>query len=98
MRRRPIRRIRRRTLRRTRRRFRRRRLLLGNAVILFAGSQIVKLNRSDVERIEEAAGKTAEDLSEDELLAAMKKLGIHRLELTSEDEDAIDAAGEADEA
>jgi len=83
-----------------RRRIRRRgrRLALRSAVILLIGgaAAALKLKRQDVDRIEKESGKPAEDLSEAELLAAMKKLGIHKLELTAADETAIDEADAQD--
>jgi hypothetical protein len=91
--------IRRRTLRRrAQRRIRRRtrRLMLGTTAILLLGGTVaaVKLQRKDIERIEKDTGKSADDLTETELLAAMKKLGIQKLELTDEDQAAIDQADE----
>ena len=49
-----------------------------------------KLNKKDVEKIEKQTGKSADDLTEEELKAAMKRLGIKQLELTDEDEAAMD--------
>ena len=88
--------IRRRTRRRVRRRTRR--LVFGTAVILMVGGTTVayKLNQKDVEKIEGYAGKSADDLTEAELKAAMKKLGIQQLALTDEDEAAIDRADAED--
>ena len=90
-----------RQLRRTRRRSRRirkrtRRLRRGRAAILLIGGTAIaiKLLQNDIDRIEEDTGKSADDLTEEELLAAMKKLGIQKLELDGEDEDAIAEAEE----
>ncbi len=79
--------------RRIRRRIRRR-MLLGSTLVLAVGAAATryKLSRSDAETIERQTGKNAEDLTEEELLAAMKKLGIQKLELTAEDEKAIEEA------
>lgn len=91
--RRAVRRNVRRDIRRTRRRFlRRRRLMRGSFAILFFGAAAYKLRQSDVERIETETKRPAEDLTEDELRAAMQRLGIQKLELDDEDESAIDAA------
>ncbi len=88
--------MRRRTRRRVRRRVRRRtrRLVFGTTAILMVGGTAAayKLNKKDVEKIERHAGKSADDLTEAELTAAMKKLGIQKLELTDEDEAAMDKA------
>ncbi len=71
-----------------------RRLMRGTAAILLVGgtAAAIKMNQKDVQTIETATGKSADDLTEAELLAAMKKLGIQKLELTDEDEQAIDEA------
>jgi hypothetical protein len=64
------------------------RLWLGTtAVILLVGgtAAAIKLRQEDVRRIEQETGKSADDLTEEELLAAMEKLGIRRLELTDDD-------------
>ena len=44
-----------------------------------------KLYQDDVDRIERTSGKPVGDLSENELVAAMKRLGIQKLEVTPED-------------
>ncbi|MFX1297597.1 MAG: zinc ribbon domain-containing protein [Promethearchaeota archaeon] len=84
----------RRSVRRTRRIFlrRTRRLLFGTSVILLVGGSygIYKLSQRDVQKIEEETKKSADDLTEEEFKAAMRKLGIEKLELTLEEEAAID--------
>ena len=50
-----------------------------------------KLSQQDVQQIEQHTGKSAEDLSEQEIEAAMDDLGIQDQELTTEDEAAIEA-------
>lgn len=92
--RRTARRTTRRTVHRRRRRFRRRRLLVGGATLLLVGGAAYgayKLSQKDTEQVEEYTGKKAEDLSEEELVAAMEALGIQSIELTDEDKAAIDA-------
>ena len=77
-----------------------RRLLLGTtaAILLIGGTATaIKLSQRDIERIEMMTGKSADDLNEEQLLAAMKKLGIKKLELTEEDEAAIAEAGTKNE-
>jgi hypothetical protein len=100
-------RIRRRMVRRTTRSVRRarrvfwrhtRRLLLGTSVILLIGGSygIYKLSQRDFQKIEEETKKSANDLTEEELKAVMRKLGIQKLELTPEEEatiDEVDAEG-----
>ena len=50
-----------------------------------------KLSQQDVQQIEQHTGKSADDLSEQEIEAAMDDLGIQDQELTPEDEAAIEA-------
>ncbi len=50
-----------------------------------------KLSQQDVQQIEQHTGKSAEDLSEQEIEAAMDDLGIQDQELTPEDEAAIES-------
>ena len=94
--RRTVRRTSRRTTRRTThrvRRRRRRRILVGGAVLLAVGGAAYgayKLSQPDVERVEQYTGKDADDLSEEELIDAMDKLGIKKMELTDEDKAAIE--------
>lgn len=83
-----------RVLRRTGRRIRRRtrRLVVGLGTILLVGGSAaaIKLTQRDIRRIETHTSKPADDLTESELLAAMKNLGIQKLELTAEDEATIE--------
>lgn len=83
----------RRTIRRVRRRTRRRRILVGGAVVLMIGGAYssYKLSQQDVQQIEQHTGKNADDLTEAELESAMDDLGIQDMELTPEDEAAIEA-------
>ena len=94
IRRRMVRRAVRRPIRRNVRRARRilwrttRRLILGTSVVLLIGGSyaIYKLTQNDIQRIKHETGKSAENMTESELKAAMKKLGIQKLELSPEDE------------
>jgi hypothetical protein len=72
---------------------------VGGGVLLLVGgtTAALKLARRDIRRIEVRAGRPADDLTEAELLAAMKRLGIQELELTTDDETAIGRA-DAEEA
>jgi len=101
IRRRMVRRAVRRPIRRNIRRARRilwrttRRLIFGTSVILLIGGSyaIYKLTQNDMQRIEQETGKSAENMTEDELKKTMKKLGIQKLELTPEEEAEISKAG-----
>ena len=70
----------------------RRRLVIGGAVLLAVGMTATKLTKPEVEQIEEKTGKKAEDLSEDELDAAMGELGIEGEEPSDEEVAMLEAA------
>jgi len=97
--RRTARRTTRRTVHRThrrRRRRRRRRILVGGMVVLAVGGAAygaVKLSQKDSQRIEEHTGSSVEELTEEELVAAMKDMGIESIELSDEDKAALAAEG-----
>ena len=62
-----------------------RRVLIGSMVVVaISGSKTITLFSEDLDKIEEEIGKTVEDMIEDELLDAMKKMGIKEQELTPE--------------
>ncbi|MFC2046066.1 SHOCT domain-containing protein [Chloroflexota bacterium] len=87
------RRTRRRVHRRHRRR-RRRRVLVGGMVLLAVGGAAygaIKLSQKDSDRIEEHSGSSVEEMTEEELVAAMKELGIQSIELSDEDKAAMAA-------
>lgn len=94
-RRRAVRRTSRRTVRRTthrRRRRRRRRIMVGGFVLLAVGGAAygaVKLSQQDAQRVEQHTGESVEELSEEELVQAMKDLGIQSIELDDNDQAAI---------
>ncbi len=46
----------------------------------------VKLTQQDAQRIEEHTGASVEELSEEDLIAAMEDLGIQSIELTEDDQ------------
>ena len=102
--RRTVRRTSRRTARRTTRRVRRRmrrRIIVGGMVVLAVGGAAygaVKLSQKDAQRIEEHAGASVEELSEEELVAAMQDLGIQSAELTADDKAALAAEGGQEQA
>ncbi len=79
--------------RRMRRRRRRRIILAGGLIALGAH----KLSSKDVEAVEEHTGKTAEDLTDEELDQAMDDLNIEKQEMTDEEWDQVDAADAEDD-
>ncbi len=54
----------------------------------------VKLSQKDAKRIEEHTGESVEELTEEELVQAMKDLGIESIELSEEDKAALAAEGD----
>ena len=46
----------------------------------------VKLTQKDTQKIEEYTGESVEELSEEDLIAAMEELGIQSIELTEDDQ------------
>ncbi len=83
---------RRRIFRRQRRMIRRtRRFMFGSVIILaLANSRHnYKFHQEDVARIESYYGRQAEDLTEAELIQAMRKLGINHLEIDDHENDKI---------
>jgi hypothetical protein len=64
----------------------------GAAVLMIGGAySSYKLSQQEVQQIEQHTGKSADDLSEQEIEAAMDDLGIQDQELTAADEAAIEA-------
>lgn len=74
--------------RRVQRRRRRRRILVGGMVLLAVGGAAYgayKLSKKDADKIEQRTGQSVEEMSEEDLTAAMKELGIQSIELTDDD-------------
>ena len=74
--------------RRRRRRRRRRIILVGGMIAVGAYA----LSKRDTERVEEHTGKSAEELSDEELERAMDDLNIEKQEMTDEQWDEVEAA------
>jgi hypothetical protein len=51
----------------------------------------IKLSQQDAGRIEEHSGSSVEEMTEEELVAAMQELGIQSIELSDEDKAAMAA-------
>ena len=70
-------------------------MLVGGMVLLAVGGAVaygaVKLSQKDADRIEEHTGESVEEMSEEELVQAMKDLGIESIELSEEDKAALAA-------
>jgi len=62
---------------------------MGPFLLLAYGTVSYKLHRDDVQRIRAETAKPASDLTETELLSAMSRLGIRKLELEKRDREAI---------
>ena len=75
-------------MRRHRRRRRRRVILVGGLIAVGAH----KLSKKDVERVEEHTGKTAEELTDEELEQAMDDLNIDAEELSDAEWDEVEKA------
>jgi hypothetical protein len=63
----------------------RRRMIVGGAVILAIGSSATKMSQAEVQQVEQHTGMKAEDLSEEQLDAAMSELGIEGQEPTDQE-------------
>ena len=89
----PVRRSVVRRHRRMRRRMRRR-LVIGGAVVLAVGTSAVKMSQKEVQQVEQHTGKKAEDLSEEQLDAAMSDLGIEGQEPSDQEIAQLEAEDE----
>lgn len=66
-------------------------MVVAGAVIIAAGTSAVKMSSSEVQQVEQHTGKKAEDLSEEQLEAAMTDLGIEGQEPTDQEVAALEA-------
>ena len=69
--------------------------MVGGMVLLAVGGAAhggVKMSQKDAERVEEHAGASVEELTEEELIAAMEDLGIQSIELDENDQALITEA------
>lgn len=64
-------------------------IMIGAFMFLLYDSMAYKLSNNNVRQIERDRGQSVNDLTEAELVAAMKRLDIQKLELTEEDKEAI---------
>ncbi len=69
-------------------------VMVGGSVLLAGAgtAAAIKLSKKDSERIEQHTGASADELTEEELVAAMEELGIQSIELTDDDKVAIEKA------
>lgn len=78
------------------RRRRRRRLLIGGMVVVGASHSMRKMSHEDAQKIEQATGVPPEEMSEEELDAAMQQQGIQAHPVTEADQHAMTQAEAAD--
>ena len=67
-------------------------MVVAGGFVLLAGAgtaAAIKLSQKDAEKIEEHTGTSADELTEEELVAAMQELGIQSIELTDDDKATI---------
>ena len=88
-----MRRSTRRRVRRHRRRRRRRVLLLGGAIVLGGAYAGHKLSKQDADQIEEASGKSVDEMSDEELKQYMDERGIQPEPMTDEDRAYVEQQG-----
>ena len=90
---RTMRRRTRRRVRRHRRRRRRRLLLLGGALVLGGAYAGHKLSKQDADQIEQASGKSVDEMSDEELKRYMDERGIEPEPMTDEDRAYVEQQG-----
>jgi hypothetical protein len=60
-------------------------MFVAGAVLLAVGTSAVKMSPNEVQQVEQYTGQKAEDLSEEQLDAAMEELGIEGQEPTDQE-------------
>jgi hypothetical protein len=60
-------------------------MIIGGAVLVAVGTSAYKMSQSEVQQVEQYTGQKAEDLSEEQLDAAMNELGIEGQEPTDQE-------------
>ena len=75
--------------RRVRRMVRRRVIVAGMVVAATKNDEVTKLSEADAKKVEEAAGKPIEEMTSEELGAAIEKTGVTEQEVTDEDVKAL---------
>jgi hypothetical protein len=78
------------------RRRRRRRIMVGGMVVVGGTEAMVKMTTAQAAQIQQATGQNPEDMSHDELQAAMRQQGIEGQPVTAEDQQAMASAEAAD--
>ena len=84
-------------MRRTARRVFRRRLIVAGATLFLVGGVAHKLSEKDTKKVEQEGGKPVDQMSEQELQAAMKKAGVQEQQMSPEDERAMEAASQEEQ-
>jgi hypothetical protein len=69
----------------------RRRLIIGGTILVTIGVNAVKMSQKEVDQVEQHTGQKIEDLSEEQLDAAMSQLGIESQEPTDQEVAALEA-------
>lgn len=87
----PARPAARRTVRRKQRRRRRRRMLVGGMMVVGVGALAYKLSKKDTQQIEQYSGVPVEEMTDEELEAAVKELNLRKEPLDSSDQAYLDA-------
>jgi len=72
-------------------------MILMGGMIALGSAAVYKMSKKDVQRVEEHTGKTAEDLSDEELKAAIDDLQIQVDELSDAEWDEVEKADAKDD-
>jgi hypothetical protein len=69
----------------------RRRMIIGGMAIVAVGTSATKMSQAEVQQVEQKTGQPVENLSEEQLDAAMGELGIEGQEPTDAEVAALEA-------